>query len=123
MAEKNILAYFNTPEEAEAVKRKLESLRASALSIRKVAKFPGDGVERIMNPITGDIPSLASLTLAADITNKSAGILTAADAGASGMSDGGQGMPTGRNILLTAVIAEEHFHQALRVIEAGGGKI
>ncbi|MFD2612720.1 hypothetical protein [Paenibacillus gansuensis] len=123
MAEKNILAYFNTPEQAEAVKSKLMALRASEVAIDRFSMYPGDGLEQIMNPATGKVPSLASLTLDADITNRSAGILTAADINASGFSDGGQGGPTGKDILLTAIVDEEIHHQALQVIRDAGGQM
>ncbi|GIQ69707.1 hypothetical protein DUZ99_05510 [Xylanibacillus composti] len=123
MAEKNILAYFKSPEEAEGVKAKLEVLRAIDISIDRFSRYPGDGVEHIENPITGDITSLADLTLGADVSSRSAGILTAVDPGASGLSDGGQDDPVGRDILLTAVMPEETHEQAIQVIEQAGGML
>ncbi len=123
LAEKNILAYFKSPEEAEGAKRKLEALRAVDVSVDRFGRYPGEGIEQIMNPVTGNFSSLSELTLDAEITNKSAGILTAADPSASGMSDGGQGGPTGRDVLLTAVMPEEQFHQALQVVKESGGML
>ncbi|MNW29477.1 hypothetical protein D3C74_63320 [compost metagenome] len=103
MGEKNILAYFKTPEEAEGVARKLNSLRAIDVSIER---FSG----------STDNSSLL------DFSN-SIGILAASDPTASGMSHGGQGGPTGHDILLTAVVDESIHHQALRIVEETGGKI
>jgi hypothetical protein len=123
MTEKNILAYFKTPEEAEGIASKLKALRAIDISIDRISEYPGEGVERTMNPITGDIESLGDLTLNADFSNKSAAILAAADVDASGMSDGGQGGPSGRDILLTAVVEEQIFDKALKLVKDGGGKI
>lgn len=123
MAEKNILAYFKSPEEAEGVSMKLKSLRVNDVSIDRFSRYPGEGVDHIMNPITGDFASLGNLTLDADFSNKSAAILSAADVSASGMSDGGQGGPTGRDILLTAVVEEQIFDKALQVIKDGGGQV
>ncbi|CAM3438093.1 hypothetical protein [Marinicrinis lubricantis] len=123
MTEKNILAYFNTPEEAEGVARKLKALRALDVSIDRFSRYPGEGVQRNMNPITGDFAGLGNLTLDADYSNKSAAILSAADPSASGMSDGGQGGPTGKDILLTAVMPEETFHQALEVCRQAGAQL
>jgi len=122
VAEKNILAYFKTPEEAEAAAGKLKGLQAD-LSVSQFGKYPGDGVERAMNPITGDVPGLGYLTLDADFTNQSAAILAATDVGASGMSDGGDNDITGRNILLTAVVNERSYEQALNIIRAEGGLV
>lgn len=121
MAEKNILAYFKSPEEAQSVRAKLETLRAIDISIDRFSRYPGDRANHIQNPITGDVSSLAELTMGADVTSRSAGILAAADPSASGMSDGGQDDPIGRDILLTAVMPEETHHQAIQVIEQAGG--
>lgn len=121
MTEKNILAYFKTPEEAEQVKAKLTSLRAIDVSIDRFSKYPGDGADDIMNPITSEFGSLGNLTLDASFSSKSSGIMAATDVSASGFSDGGQGGPTGRDILLTAVMPEDTHHKALKVIEEAGG--
>ncbi|KWX88171.1 hypothetical protein AMQ83_08490, partial [Paenibacillus riograndensis] len=75
------------------------------------------------NPLTGDIPSLATMTLNSTPDTRSAGILAAADASASGMSHGGEGGPTGRDILLTVVLDSGVFDQALSLIEEAGGMI
>lgn len=120
MGEKNILAYFKSPEEAEGVARKLGALRVEDMSIDRFSRYPGEGYDP-MNPVTGKIPSLAAITQDADITNRSAGILSAADPAASGLSHGGQGGPTGYDILLTAVVDESIHHQALRIVEEAGG--
>ncbi|AZK46822.1 hypothetical protein [Paenibacillus lentus] len=120
MGEKNILAYFKSPEEAEGAARKLQALRVVDLSIDRFSKYPGEGYDPL-NPITGKISSLAAVTQDGEITNPSAGILAAADPAASGMSHGGQGGPTGHDILLTVVVDESSHHQALRIIEEVGG--
>lgn len=103
MGEKNILAYFKSPEEAEGVQRKLNSLRAIDVS-----------VERFSRNAEESIPL--------DVSN-SVGILYGSDPAESGMSHGGQGGPTGHDILLTAVVDESVHHQALRIIEESDGKI
>ena len=89
MSEKNILAYFHSRDEAEKALQSMQSLHLIDSSIDRIDPYPGDGVDKIMNPITSDFSSLGNLTLDADYSNKSAGILTAADVSASGMSDGG----------------------------------
>ncbi|MNC82928.1 hypothetical protein D3C75_1366550 [compost metagenome] len=55
--------------------------------------------------------------------NVTAGIMAAADPAASGMSDGGQEGPTGRDVLLTVVVDESVHHRALSIIEQAGGMI
>ncbi len=122
MTEKNILAYFHTPEQAEGAANKLRALRAVDVQVERFSRYPGEGVEQVMNPLTGDFASLGNLTLDASFSS-SAGILAAADVSASGMSDGGQGGPTGRDVLLAAVVDESVHHQALRVVEEAGGMV
>ncbi|MNI10611.1 hypothetical protein D3C73_637280 [compost metagenome] len=123
MSEKSILAYFKSPEEAEAVSRKLQSLRVIDMSINRFSKYPGNAQYSGNNPLTGDIPSLATMTLNSTPDTRSAGILAAADTSASGMSHGGEGGPTGRDILLTVVLDSGVFDQALSLIEEAGGMI
>jgi hypothetical protein len=123
MAEKNILAYFKSPEEAKSAAFKLQAMRAIDLQIDRISRYVGDPVDEMMNPITGNITGLGGLVMDADETNRSAGILMAADPSASGLSDGGQDGPTGRDILLTAVVDEEIHHKALRVIAENGGMV
>lgn len=123
MTEKNILAYFKSPEEAEGVKKKLQALRAIDVQIDRFGRYPGESVNEPVNPITGNIVSLAGLTMGAEISEKGVGILLSADPSASGMSDGGQGGPTGRDILLTAVVDEHAYDQALQVVQDAGGLV
>ncbi|MNJ44141.1 hypothetical protein D3C77_391800 [compost metagenome] len=120
MGDKNILAYFKSPEEAEGAARKLQALRVVDMSIDRFSKYPGEGYDPL-NPLSGKITSLTAITQDGEITNTSAGILSAADPAASGMSHGGQGGPTGHDILLTVVVDESIHHQALRIIEEIGG--
>ena len=84
MGEKNILAYFKTPEQAEGVARKLQALSVMDVSVDRFSRYSGEG-HHPDNPITGEITSLASMTQDAEITNRSAGILSATDPAASGI--------------------------------------
>ena len=92
------------------------------MQIDRVDPFPGDGIDRITNPITGDVPCLASLTLDADPGSRDASILMAADSSASGMS-GGIDESAGRDVLLTVVIDDEKHHQALDIVRQNGGLV
>jgi hypothetical protein len=123
MTEKNILAYFKSPEEAEKAAKDLASLGYIDLQIDRISRYPGEGIQQMTNTLGGNIPSLSGLTLDADGTNRSARIMMAADVSASGMSDGGQDDITGRDILLTAVVTEENHHQAMEIVEQHGGML
>lgn len=123
MTEKNILAYFKSPEEARHAASKLKSLRVADMSIDRFSADPGGELNDPMNPLTGKITSLTTLTLNAEISGPSAGILGAADPSASGMSSGGQDGTEGRDILLTVVLDENVYQQAMRLIEESGGMI
>ncbi|KAA9007672.1 hypothetical protein F4V43_04095 [Paenibacillus spiritus] len=118
MAEKSILAYFKSPEEAESVSRKLQSMRVVDMSIDTFSRYSG-GFNDAYIPANGQITTLGT----AATGQVDAGVMAAADPSASGMSDGGAGGPTGRNVLLTVVIDESTFHQALSIIEEAGGMI
>ncbi|KIL38283.1 hypothetical protein SD70_27330 [Gordoniibacillus kamchatkensis] len=125
MGERAILAYFNSPEQAEGVASKLRALRVETIQIDRISHYPSDsdmGVDHVMNPINGDFPSLGSLTLNAGFNSREAAILAAADPSAYSMSGGGN-LDTGRDILLTAVVNENVYEQALRVCEQSGGLV
>lgn len=98
MGERNILAYFKSPEEADQVSRKLESLRVVDMSINRFGSYMG-----------GDL-------------NPSEGILTASSVN-GGMSDRGQDGTRGFDILLTIVTENDSFDQAMRIIEEAGGMV
>jgi hypothetical protein len=121
--DKSILAYFKSPEEAEAVSAKLKAMRVDDFKIDRISRYVGDPVDETMNPLTGNITGLGGLVMDADETSASAGILMAADPSASGMSDGGQGGPTGRDILLTAVVDEKIHEKVLRLVTESGGLV
>ncbi|MFD0715902.1 hypothetical protein [Paenibacillus sp. GCM10027626] len=121
MKERSILAYFNTPEQAEQALEKLKELRLIDSAIDRFDGYPGGGVEGIMNPITGDFRSLGDLTLGGDFENRDAAVLAAASVSASGMSSGGYGnRVSGRDILLTAIVAEEDYDKAKAIVDEAG---
>ncbi|MNB73639.1 hypothetical protein D3C75_202490 [compost metagenome] len=119
MYEKSILAYFKAPEEAEGVSRKLAALRVTEMSIDRFTRFDGGSLQNAVNPVTGNLASMDSMTA----VSAHSGILSAAHTSASGMSHGGDGGPTGRNILLTVIVDADSYHQALSIIEEAGGMI
>jgi hypothetical protein len=124
MAERSILAYFNSPDQAEEALSKLKSLRLIESSIDRIDGYPGDGIDHIDNPITSDFPGLGYLTLGGDFSDRDAAILSAASVSASGMSSGGtENRVTGRDILLTVVLQEEDYEQAMQAVRDAGALI
>lgn len=122
LSEKYILAYFNSPEQAKEAARQIQPLGVIDMQIDRVDPYPGDGIDRVMSPISGKIPGLASLTLDADAGSKDASVLMAADPSASGMS-GGIDENMGRDVLLTVVIDDQNHHQALNIVRQNGGLV
>lgn len=121
MAEKSILAYFKTPDQAQKALEQLKKLRLIDAKIDRFDGMPGDGVERIMSPLNGDFDSLGELTLDGEIENRSAGILSAASVSASGYSSGGpDNRVTGRDILLTAIVDEQDYEKAQEIVRQAG---
>ncbi|MDF2964411.1 MAG: hypothetical protein K0S39_6146 [Paenibacillus sp.] len=130
MTEKGILAYFRSPAEAESIVPKLKALRAIDVSVDKIGQFSGDGVSETINPMTGSFPGLSYLTLGAEGTDIDSSIMAAADVDASGLS--APRMPDGSiedysgtdglDTLLTVVVDERSYEQALRVIREAGGR-
>ncbi|RNB83411.1 hypothetical protein EDM56_22365 [Brevibacillus fluminis] len=122
MEERNILAGFFTEEDAEKAAKQLKQKGFETVQVDHIGLFPGDGTDKIMNPISGEIPSLGSLTLAGDFSSKDASILAAANPSASGMADGSHD-GVGRTVLLTAVVPEERGDEAVAIIRACGGEV
>lgn len=89
MGEKSILAYFKTVDEAKEVGEKIKNLGVIDMQIDRVNKYPLGSMDELMNPLTGEQSSQATLTLGA-AGGRSTGVLASADVSASGMSDGGQ---------------------------------
>jgi hypothetical protein len=121
MTESSILAYFKSPEQAEEALKQLQALRIVDSSIDRIDGYPGDGNERIMNPLNSDFPSLGYLTLGGDFSDRNAAILAATSISASGMSSGGpDNQMTGFDILLTVVLDKEDHEQAQRIVRDAG---
>lgn len=124
MAERNLLAYFKSEEEAKDALARMQGLRMAASSIRRFDGYPGSGINHVDNPITGDFPGLGYLTLGGDFSDRNAGILAAASVSASGMSSGGpDNRVTGRDVLLTVVVDEADYDQAVQIASEGGATV
>lgn len=121
MSDKNILAYFKSPEDANKAANEIKDL-ASYIKVDRLSKFPLGSADKISNPATSDVPSQATLTLGAN-GGRDTGILASTDVSASGMSDGGQSPITGRDILLAAIVDESMLDQARQLIRKGDGLV
>jgi hypothetical protein len=121
MGEKNILAYFNTIEQAEQIANQIKNMGISDVQIDRIHHYSADFPDQVMSPITGQLGSLSNLTVG-DISGN-AGPLAAADTSASGMSDGGGSHVTGRDVLLAAIVDESQFESLRDQIRSNGGLI
>jgi hypothetical protein len=124
MAERTVFAYFNTPEQANQALEQLQSLKLVEYAIERIDGFAGTGyqsIDQVGNTITGNFPGLGYLTLSGDFDLPDAGILAAASVSASGYSSGGpDNRVTGRDIMLVAIVAEEDYEQASRIVKEAG---
>lgn len=91
MAERGILAYFHSPEQAEGVASKLKALRALDVQVERFTNNIGSEMEM----------SMADSMISQDHEVDSVGL----------------------DIVLAAVIDEQCYEQAIRVIETAGGSV
>lgn len=113
--EKAVIVYFNTPDQAKKALEKMKSeFEVIEAKVDRFDGYSGDGANPD-NPITGDIPSLGSLTLGGNF-DRNPGILAAASTSASGISAGGpSNMVTGTDIMLTAIVPEKSGQRAMDI--------
>lgn len=123
MGERNILAYFKTPEQAQAVADQLKSMGIAEVAIDRFSAYPGGSRDDLMNPITSKLSSQAEITLGNGLAGHDAEVLASADNAASGMSDGGRNAISGRDIVLAAVVDDNVFEQARQVVRENGGLV
>jgi hypothetical protein len=121
MGERTVLASFYSAPEASKAAEQVHALGIEVAQVDELHGYSGVIPERRAFPITGRIPSLASLTLDTEVSSRDAGVLLAADPSASGMS-GGSGNNTGaRNYLLTVISPEDHVEQVVQIIKDCNG--
>ncbi|CAM3761274.1 hypothetical protein [Alicyclobacillus pomorum] len=120
MRERTILSSFFSESEANRAAQKIREMGVEVAQVDQLHAYGGRVPERRFYAITGDLPSLAALSLNTDVTSRDTGILLGADPSASGMSDG-QDNVTGRNWLLTVVCPEHQVEDAVRIIKECNG--
>lgn len=124
--EQAILAYFTSPHDAQvAAERVQHELDIEDVQVDKFSMVPGDGTERVENPINADFGSHGDLVEGGDGIGRNVGVALGADPAVSGMSDGygaQEGlMMSGRNYLVTVVSPIEKLKDALAIINECGG--
>ncbi|MBO8126625.1 MAG: hypothetical protein H0Z38_05230 [Firmicutes bacterium] len=120
---RSVLAYFPSSQKAQKVADILEK-QGYKTQIDSVHKFPGEGIIKRMNPLTGRFGSLAKLTLDTDLDQVTVGedstyvgTLYAADPGASGMAGAPQEEAAdGTNWQLTVVVKDDADAEKVNLI-------
>lgn len=121
MAERTVMAFFKSPDQAEQALQQMSEVNVIDSSIDRFDGYPGNGIDHIENPITGDFPGLGYLTLSGDFDDRNAAILAATSVSASGMSSGGaDNEVTGRDILLTVVIEDTDYDRVMDIVQKMG---
>jgi len=120
LSDRTVLASFYSAEEAKQAVQQIKQLGIEVAQIDELHAFAGTMPKRQSFIISGDIPSLAALTLNTPVSSRDAGVLLAADASASGMTDG-QDNVTGRNYLMTVVCPELKVEQVVSHIKMCNG--
>ncbi|WP_052476079.1 hypothetical protein [Cohnella kolymensis] len=131
MAERSILAYFNTPDQAKKALNQLQQLKLVDAKIDRFNGVPNDGPD-FNGPETTDIPTMGSAL--ADVPTmgpavggndlgppgRDAGEVTAVlgvNEEPGGVAPGWSG---GRDILLTAIVQEEDYDHAMNIVHRAG---
>jgi hypothetical protein len=120
MRERTILASFYSEAEADRAAQKIHDLGVEVAQVDQLRAFAGPMPARKAFPISGQIPSLSSLTLNTEVPSRDWGVLLAVDPSASGMADG-QDNITGRNYLLTVICPEDKVEECVRIIKECNG--
>lgn len=120
LKERTVLSSFYSEEEAKNAAEKIAQLGIEVTQVEELRPYYGIRSKQRAMPITGDIPSLASLTLNASAGTQDMNVLLAASVSASGMSDG-QDQVTGRNYLLTVVSPEALVENVVQIIKDCNG--
>ncbi|PDO09983.1 MAG: hypothetical protein BLM47_09645 [Candidatus Reconcilbacillus cellulovorans] len=122
MADKPVLAYFRTEDDAQTALRRLRSeVRLADARVERIDRLKGELPEMPFNPIAGGFPGLGYLTLGAQPMTTGERVLAAADPSASGLAYGDE--TAGENVLLTAVVDDRDHDRALDVVRANGGRL
>lgn len=118
---RSILAGFRSRENAVRAKRLLEAEGYTEVQVDDdIGLFPDRENQEVIHPLTGNIPSLARLTMGMSGSSRDATVMAAAHPDASGLADQGE---VGPGVLLTVVTDEAGASRAEEIIRQCGGEI
>jgi hypothetical protein len=121
--ERAIIAGFKTWRQARQAEEALRKLNVIDLNIDRISEQPvTDRDTELNNPITGKYPGLANGVYNTTL-DRDQSVLASADPSASGLSDGRGDPEIGTDIVLSVVIDEHDYDQAMSFIQQHGGKL
>ncbi len=119
MAERNILSYFSSSNQAQRAEAELKQLGYEVVQIDRIHRYPvGPLDDDLYNPLSGQVSSLTNQVLGTRLSDDAA-ILAASDPSVSGMS--GDEMPGRYPFILTVVTGGKQVEQAVSIIKKHGG--
>lgn len=120
MTERTVLASFYSEREAIEAADQIHRLGIEVTAVDQLHAYSGFIPEKRSFTLSGDIPSLATISLNTNPSSRDTSVLMAADPAASGMSDG-LGNISGRNYLLTVVCPNNQVQQVVDIIRSHRG--
>lgn len=117
-----MLGYFHDLNRANAAARKVQAAGFRRVQVDQITPYPGEGIERRMNPTTGRMSGLADLVLDSDLApGADSGVLLATNTAASGLSADKERV-RGHNVLVTVVVEnDDEAARAAALLEKLGG--
>lgn len=126
MGKRNLLAYFQTMEQAQKAVDALQEQGLSEVDCERIAPMlggnPYDEDEEITGVIERETNSLATMTLGSPILNDDEGILAATHPDASGFA-GGTGFDHPADVLVTVVTDDKQYEQTKMLLKQYGAEI
>lgn len=120
--EQAVMASFADPDVAQRASNELQSMGIQTVQIDRVSRYPGNPTQKLMNPLTGNIPSHADLVLGMDnLSSRDVGVLLGADPSVSGFSTTVDDDVTSEDILMTVVCPKDQVEKVVQVIKSHGG--
>lgn len=121
---RSVLGYFHDVERATAAAERLRAAGFESIQVDRISPYPGDGIEKRMNPTTGRMSGLGDLVLDADLAPvDDSGVLLAANMAASGQAADKERV-RGHGVLVTvAVNGDGEADEVASLLEELGAKV
>lgn len=120
-ASRSLLAWFDTEEPARRAAAEMARLGLSRVRVDRIHRLPGHESRRPVQPLSGRIQSLSSLTLGVDPLDTDQAAALTADPAASGLA-GGPGTERAP-FCLTAVVPAPRMAEAEALVRRFGGRL